>query len=140
MSSILCGLAAVIIITAAVREISCNASSIPFYKKIKARRQNRNCVCSLITAQTQFFLKVKNRHHLAAAAEALVKSGHGANGKREVQILRIYAKNLQQGQRLKDCGATKVKTRVEEPAWIDLSRSSKSGELSGFLERLLMLE
>ena len=138
VSSILCGLAAVIIITAAVREISCNASSIPFYKKIKPWRQNRNCVCSLTTAQTQFFLKVKNRHHLAAAAEALVKSG--ANGKREVQILRIYAKNLQQGQRLKDCGATKVKTRVEEPAWIDLSRSSKSGELSGFLERLLMLE
>ena len=82
VSSILCGLAAVIIITAAVREISCNASSIPFYKKIKPWRQNRNCVCSLITAQTQFFLKVKNRHHLAAAAEALVKSG--ANGKREV--------------------------------------------------------
>ena len=88
VSSILCGLAAVIIITAAVREISCNASSIPFYKKIKPWRQNRNCVCSLITAQTQFFLKVKNRHHLAAAAEALVKSGHGANGKREVQILQ----------------------------------------------------
>ena len=43
--------------------------------------------------------QVKNRHHLAAAAEALVKSGHGAKGRSAVfvQICRYQAKKSPAG-------------------------------------------
>lgn len=72
---------------------------------------------------------MKNRHHLKAAAEALVKSGHGAKGKFFSKSVNIKATNPQQEQNLMDSGVRKEETRVEEPDWTDLSRSSKPGEM-----------
>ena len=71
---------------------------------------------------------MKNRHHLAAAAEALVKRGHGAKGEfscKSVNMIKIKTTNHQQEQNLTEFGAKKEETRVEEPDWTDLSRSSK---------------
>ena len=72
---------------------------------------------------------MKNRHHLAAAAEALVKSGNGANGKFFYKSVNMKATNHQQEQNLMDSGVRKVETRVEELDWTDLSRNSNPGEL-----------
>ena len=43
----------------------------------------------------------------------------------------MKATNPQQEQNLMDSGVKKVETRVEEPDWTDLSRSSKPGDWLG---------
>ena len=109
MSSILCGLAAVIIITAAVRikeKYFVMLHSSLLTTMISSPRESNLLGKAKISIVHKVFwkrtfcimtyqiLKVKNRHHLAAAAEALVKSGQEAEGKANSTTLWMFSQHI----------------------------------------------